>query len=302
MISVVIPVFRNATSALDLIHSLQLQELPSDRSLEIVVVDDGSDDGSANLLRQCESEQTRLVILPRNMGRSIARNAGAALARGEFLVFIDCDCRPVGSHFLAAHLRLLCDDFIATCGPVTGNNHGFWSRYQRDASARRARQHAQGSTFAGSTQNFAVQTKIFRQSGGFDTRYSAYGFEDRDLFVRLSQIGDLGWCADATVMHLDQLTLSNVLEKMHHAAGKSAALFSRDHAEEYRKLGYAALDSRLHGWLKPLDTLLSPLLRTAPVIDRLLAHSWLPYMVAKPLVKLYVAFAYIHGTTSNPRE
>lgn len=301
MISVVVPVFRNAASALELVHSLRQQELPPDCPLEIIVVDDGSDDGSTDLLHQCENEQTHLVALLRNMGRSVARNIGAERAAGKFLAFIDCDCRPANQHFLAAHLQLLRDDCIAACGPVTGNGHGFWSHYQNDASSRRARQYAQGAAFAGSTQNFAVHAEVFMQSGGFDARYREYGFEDRDLFVRLSHFGKLGWCADAQVRHLDQLTLQAVLAKMHRAAGEPAALFSRDHAEAYKRLGYAVLDSRLHGWLRPVAALLNPILRLASTIDRLLVYPWLPYPVTKPIVKLFVALAYMHGTTGRSR-
>ena len=277
------------------------QVLPDGLLCEIIVVDDGSDDDTALLLSTCNAPNVRILRLSRNQGRSAARNAGATHARGEFLAFVDCDCRPATTHFLASHLRMLRNNYIATCGPVAGDGHGFWSRYQSDASARRARQHAQGASFAGSTQNFAVRTEAFRQVGGFDTRYKEYGFEDRDLFVRLSKLGALGWCVDASVVHFDTLTLPGVLGKMHRAGGDSAELFARDHADAYEKLGYAALDTRLHAWLRPVALLLNPLLGIAPSVDRLLNHRQIPYVLVKPLVKLLVALAYMHGTSDRPR-
>jgi hypothetical protein len=296
VISVVIPVFRNATGALELIHSLRQQELPSDHSLEIIVVDDGSDDDSTNLLCPCESELVRVVIFPRNMGRSKARNAGAELARGEFLAFVDCDCRPLGTHFLATHLELLHSGCIATCGPVIGNGCGFWSRYQSEASNRRARQHAQGVSFAGSTQNFTVRREVFHQVGGFDARYKEYGFEDRDLFVRLSRHGAFGWCADAIVKHLDALTLPAVLGKMQQAAGDPAMLFSREHPEAYRLLRYASIDARIHPWLRFPAATFAPLLHLAPSLDVALSRQWLPYIGSKVIVKLLVALAFTLGS------
>ena len=304
MISIIVPVFRNAGSALELVHLLRLQELPSDFMLEIIVVDDGSGDDSISHLQQQEDEHVRLIALPRNMGRSAARDAGAYHAQGKFLVFIDCDCRPEGQKFLSTHLDALRGGCIASLGPVVApeGDHAFWSRYQNEASARRARQHAHGISYSGSTANFAVHADAYRQCNGFDPRYIAYGFEDRDLLVRLSHLGPLGWCPKARITHVDALTLPGVLEKMRTAAGTSAELFSHDHPQAYRSLGYAALDVRLHPWLSPIAALARPLLGAAPVVDRLLHQRWIPYQLVKPIVKVLMAFAYMQGTslTSHP--
>lgn len=304
MISVIVPIYRNAASALALLESLLRQRIPDDTSLEIVVVDDGSADGSTDLLREREGPGIRVVALPRNMGRAIARNAGAAHAGGEFLFFIDSDCRPEDQGFLAAHLHVLQGGAIASLGPVAipGGGNAFWSRYQNEASDRRARQHASGMPYSGSTANFAVRADAYRQSGGFDARYLAYGFEDRDLLVRLSRLGRLDWCPEARVTHADALTLNGVLEKMRTAAGASAILFSHDHAEAYRALGFAALDARLHPWLRPIAALASPMLRAAPLLDCLLGQRWIPHFLARPMVKVLVALAYMQGTTLTPKR
>ncbi|MDR3566738.1 MAG: glycosyltransferase family 2 protein [Syntrophobacteraceae bacterium] len=57
---------------------------------EIIVVDDGSKDGSTDILRSYENS-IRLLELPANRGAIEARNRGAALAGGEYLVFVDGD-------------------------------------------------------------------------------------------------------------------------------------------------------------------------------------------------------------------
>lgn len=300
MISVVVPVFRNATSALDLVDALLQQQLPSGTSLEVVLVDDGSDDGSVELLRRRTYHQVRLLALPRNMGRSAARNAGASHASGRVLFFVDSDCRPGHPAVLAAHLRQLGDGAVASCGPVTGEGKGFWSRYQDDASRRRARRHASGATYAGSTANFCVRADSYRELGGFDSRYVEYGFEDRDLLVRLARVGRIAWCQEAVVKHLDSLSLRSVLEKLRVAGGSSALLFSEDHPEEYRALGYAALDVRLHPWLRPLSLLLKPLLGTAPALDHLLRMPQTPYRVVRFAVGALSALAYMCGTSAMP--
>ncbi len=58
--------------------------------LEIVVVDDASSDGSPEALRQY-GDAIRLLCLEKNVGACAARNQGAALATGEYLVFLDGD-------------------------------------------------------------------------------------------------------------------------------------------------------------------------------------------------------------------
>jgi hypothetical protein len=61
-----------------------------DSSVEVIVVDDGSTDGSPAFLGTY-GEAVRFVALGANRGRGAARNYGAALARGEYLVFLDGD-------------------------------------------------------------------------------------------------------------------------------------------------------------------------------------------------------------------
>jgi GT2 family glycosyltransferase len=303
MISAIIPVYRNASGALDVVGVLLQQTLPQDASLEIIIVDDGSSDGTAGLLREHANENVRVLENPYNMGRSIACGTGANQARGGCLIFIDSDCIPESQSFLAAHLQVLRGGHIASIGPVVppGSEVTFWSRYQGDASRRRERQHSRGAVYSGTTANFGVLTSAFRRSGGFDPRYVGYGFEDRDLLVRLSRLGSLEWCPEARVTHLDVLTLSGVLEKMRIAGGSSAALFSRDHPEAYRTLGFAALDVRLHPMLRPVAKLTRPLLRAAPAVERLLCRRWIPYRMTRPVVKLFAALAYMQGTAPTRR-
>lgn len=88
MVSVVIPCFNAAKTVSATLRSA-LAEPEAD---EIIVVDDGSTDGSPELLRQLASSEPRLHVLAQaNAGASQARNAGLSAVRGNFVAFLDSD-------------------------------------------------------------------------------------------------------------------------------------------------------------------------------------------------------------------
>lgn len=87
LVSIIMPVF-NASGYLEqTISSALAQTWPH---LEIIVVDDGSTDGSLELARRFENERLR-VISQKNRGSCAARNAGVVAARGNYLQFLDHD-------------------------------------------------------------------------------------------------------------------------------------------------------------------------------------------------------------------
>jgi len=85
-ISVIVPVHNGARFVSDALRSVKIQTLPAD---EIIVVDDGSSDGSADIVRR-EHPDVVLIAQPRR-GPAAARNAGARRARSEALAFLDHD-------------------------------------------------------------------------------------------------------------------------------------------------------------------------------------------------------------------
>lgn len=85
-ISVVIPVFNGAAFLAEAVASVQAQSLRPD---EIIIVDDGSVDGTPELIRTL-GEAVRSCRQP-NAGPAAARNRGIELARGAFIAFIDAD-------------------------------------------------------------------------------------------------------------------------------------------------------------------------------------------------------------------
>lgn len=300
IISVVIPVYRDGARAVAAAQALLRQCLPDDMSRQVVIVDDGSGDDTATTLSTINDSRVQVLILDQNQGRSAARNAGAQHARGETIVFMDCDCLPLDDTFLASHVDALSDDYVASTGSVTGTGGGFWDRYQRDASARRERQHRNGLSAAGSSQNLAVRKGAFERVGGFDTKYRHYGFEDRDLLLRFAEMGEIAWAQNNGVRHLDTLTLGAVSSKMIEAGEYTSGMFLERHSDAYRTLGYTALDVRHRRWLRPLAAAVGPLLPTlARSMEPVLHYKWVPYAVSKAAVKIISAASFCYGTSRS---
>lgn len=88
-VSVIIPVYQAQRYVRQCLDSVTGQTL---REIEIICVDDGSFDGSAQILAECAARDKRIrVIRQENAGAGAARNRGLAEASGEYLSFLDAD-------------------------------------------------------------------------------------------------------------------------------------------------------------------------------------------------------------------
>jgi GT2 family glycosyltransferase len=87
-LSVVIPAHDNAYSVLTVLDALASSTWPS--SCQVIVVDDGSADGTAQLARGHDL-RPRVVALPGRLGAPVARNVGTAVADGDTVVYLDAD-------------------------------------------------------------------------------------------------------------------------------------------------------------------------------------------------------------------
>ncbi len=84
-VSVIIPAFNEAQRLPDVLQAVRAATLVD----EIIVVDDGSTDNSAEIARTCGAH--RVLRSPRNRGKGSALHAGALAASGDLLVFLDAD-------------------------------------------------------------------------------------------------------------------------------------------------------------------------------------------------------------------
>ena len=101
LVTVVLPAFNAAAHLDEALEALSAQE---HQDLEVIVVDDGSDDDTAQIARRHDGVR---VIQQANAGPSAARNAGIAAAHGDYITFCDADdrFRPTKVSAQVAYLR-----------------------------------------------------------------------------------------------------------------------------------------------------------------------------------------------------
>jgi glycosyltransferase involved in cell wall biosynthesis len=207
--SIVIPVHDGAATIERCLAAALACEHPR---FEVVVVDDGSTDGSAAII---ESFPVKLVRLPARRGVSRARNAGAAAASGELLLFVDADC-------------ILPPDALAVAQAAHGGRRdrivgGTYTPLPADADFFSAFQ----SVFVHHFETKAarpdyvaahamlVDAALFRRAGGF-VEGSFIGFaasvEDVELSHRLRRAGcELVMGAGLEVRHVFRFSLRRSL-------------------------------------------------------------------------------------------
>jgi glycosyltransferase involved in cell wall biosynthesis len=87
-VTVFMPVYNGEKYLKEAIESILVQTFPD---FELLIIDDGSTDGSVTVVKSIHDSRIRFIQNERNMGLPYTRNKGFELAKGEYIAFIDCD-------------------------------------------------------------------------------------------------------------------------------------------------------------------------------------------------------------------
>ncbi len=211
-VSIVVPVHGRAALTRRCLDAL-LADLPAD--CEAVVVDDASTDSTPQLLAGY-GEAIRTLAMPVNAGYATACNAGASVARGELLVFLNNDTEPQAGWLAAlrdhaeAHpaaavvgARLLYPNgTVQHAGVVFGQDgypHHLYAGLPADHPAVCRSRPLQAVTGA----CMLVRRDSFEAAGGFDAGFHN-SLEDVDLCLRIGEAGgEVRYCHEAVLTHLE---------------------------------------------------------------------------------------------------
>jgi GT2 family glycosyltransferase len=193
--TVVVPTHDRRERVVRNVAALERQTL---RDFEVVVVDDGSRDGSAAVLHDLETSFSLVVIEQANGGAAKARNVGARAAAGELLLFLDDDMEADPA-LLAEHDRSHREgaDLVVGDMPLQPDSPpgllswgvGFWAASRRDRLTAPGAEPGLDDLLTG---QMSISRDAFEGIGGFDTSFTReglFGGEDIDFGYRVVQAG-----------------------------------------------------------------------------------------------------------------
>ncbi len=246
-IAVIIPVYNGEKIIGRCLKALKNQEFDGD--YEIIVVDDGSTDGTSNVVK--EFNGVKLIRNDRRMGPSFARNRGAMATDADVLVFVDADCEPA-------------PDFIKEITKEIGHYDavkGAYKTKQKSAVARfiqyeyedrydKLKKEKEIDYFDSCA--VAIKKKHFDMAGGFDERYREPSCEDQDLSFKLSKMGcKIGFNPKAIVYHLHPESILKYFKRKFKVAYWKA-LIIKEHPDKLPRDSYTPFRLKFQVLLFPI--------------------------------------------------
>lgn len=240
--SVVVPTYNRAASLSNALGSIVAQTLPD---LEILVIDDGSEDQTRELVASLDQSAIR-YFFQENRGCAAARNLGIAHSRGEYIAFLDSDDRWLKDK-LEQQLELLRSQQSPGC--VTG----YWLHPVRGREAPVVPTAHEASLRGILWKNrlqmgttFACHRSVFDQVGTFDE--DLLRGQDTDWLIRYRRAFDIGIVPEPLAVFNQHLVRSGeamersslrFLEKHRTALRDQGRFFlKRKEAHVYQELAY----------------------------------------------------------------
>ncbi|MBV8719655.1 MAG: glycosyltransferase [Chloroflexi bacterium] len=205
-ISVVVPTYNRRTSLQRLLEALDRQTYPVSR-FEVIVVDDGSGDGTPDFVRGWPAAYRLRVLQQEHAGPAAARNRGVGAANGELIVFLDDDVAPVAA-LLQQHVRTHeAQPNAVVIGPMSPPGdwpRPVWVRWEEEQLLSQYEAMIAGVWSCTARQfytgNASLARSRFLEAGGFDTTFQRA--EDVELGYRLHDLGaSFVFNPDADVLH-----------------------------------------------------------------------------------------------------
>jgi cellulose synthase/poly-beta-1,6-N-acetylglucosamine synthase-like glycosyltransferase len=206
--AVIVPVYNAAATLADCLKALARQTVPR-QGYEIIVVDDGSSDGSGQIAAGYEVQTIRQA----HAGAAAARNRGVAATQAEILLFTDADCEPLPD-WIEQMLAPLADPTVAGVkGIYRTRQRSLVARFtQAELEEKYDRLARAGQIDFVDTYAAAYRRDLFQALGGFDPGIALA--EDQEFSFRVARAGHrLVFAPAAAVYHRHLTTLGGYLRR-----------------------------------------------------------------------------------------
>jgi glycosyltransferase involved in cell wall biosynthesis len=236
-VSVVMPTFNRLPTLRRALRGLAEQE-ELEQPFEVVVVSDGSTDGTDRFLTSGDVPLPVLALFQENAGPAAARNRGVDAASGDLVLFLDDDVVPTPG-LVAAHVRdHPPDDDVVVIGPMnTPPDHDIspWIQWEQNMLAKQYDAMDRGVYGATARQFYTGNASVARRhviaAGGFDPSFRRA--EDVELAYRLADRGlRFEFDHDAVVLHYAARSFS-AWRRAAADYGHNDVIFARDHGRAW---------------------------------------------------------------------
>jgi GT2 family glycosyltransferase len=239
-VSVVLPVWNGARFLATAIESVLAQTF---ESLELIIVDDGSDDATREIAMDFARRDTRVTVLLLDSHRGIARalNTGIAVARGHYVARMDADDVAVPTRletqlaYLDAHPECVAVGSAVEVIDEDGNQIGTASFPERHADIAHALLAGRGASLAHPA--VVMRKDAIHAAGGYHGE--SFPSEDLDLWLRLSEVGALANVGQTLLRYRRHRNAVSVRER-----GRQATTTERIIAAARRRKGLPPLARR----------------------------------------------------------
>lgn len=269
----------------------------------IIVVNDGSTDETLNILEGITIPKLKIISHEKNRGRSAAINTGYKHASAPLIIILDSDCTVLGTEWLKEfHQTATSDNKLIVFGATRASGNTFWDQYTNIVANRRLKSE---SITSQAMTNLLITRELLEISGGFSEAFTHYGFEDKDLLIKLGGIingTDAAYRNNLIVIHsIESMSIKDLCKKFYESGQYTSTTFSVRNPTEYKKMLYSKFDAqeipRPLTWLLLIACLTRPILMN--VAERLTKSKVIPFSLALFTVRICLVMSYFKGTTKN---
>jgi len=233
-VSIIIPTYNDLAKLSRALNSIEQVDFPRDE-FEVIVVDDGSDDGTKTFADGF-GKTTKInfdCVSQENSGPAAARNKGIEKARGEFLLILDSDCF-VDRHILKQFLKHFPNEKLGGVGGnVLPDSENLVARFLDYMGTWRPGRNGDEINYL-VTANAFFQKQAVEAAGGFDPDFRLPGGEELDLCYRMRKLGFFfEYEESAKVIHAHRTNFRSLLRTFY-AYGRGHARLVQKWPEEFR--------------------------------------------------------------------